>query len=44
VEEAGGRFSDLAGNRRPDGGSVVCTNGRLHEVTLRLLSSDQAGR
>jgi histidinol-phosphatase len=37
VEEAGGRFSDLAGERTPDGGSVVCTNGQLHnEVLTRL--------
>jgi histidinol-phosphatase len=37
VEEAGGRFSDLRGVGRPDGGSVVCTNGRLHEEVLALL-------
>ena len=30
VEEAGGMFTDLNGNATPDGGSVVCTNGRLH--------------
>jgi histidinol-phosphatase len=37
VEEAGGRFSDLNGARTPDGGSVVCTNGHLHnEVLTRL--------
>ncbi len=37
VEEAGGRFSDLNGERTPDGGSVVCTNGHLHnEVLTRL--------
>ncbi len=38
VEEAGGRFSDLAGAARPDGGSVVCTNGLLHEEVLALLA------
>jgi len=37
VEEAGGRFSDLAGAARIDGGSVVCTNGRLHEAVLAAL-------
>jgi histidinol-phosphatase len=37
VEEAGGRFSDLAGAARADGGSVVCSNGRLHEVVLERL-------
>jgi histidinol-phosphatase len=37
VEEAGGRFTDLAGNRTPDGGSVVCTNGHLHDDVLTRL-------
>jgi histidinol-phosphatase len=39
VEEAGGRFSDLSGLARPDGGSVVCSNGLLHDEVLRLLSA-----
>jgi histidinol-phosphatase len=34
VEEAGGRFSDLAGIRRIDGGSAVSSNGHLHDVAL----------
>jgi len=34
VEEAGGRFTDLAGSRRIDGGSAVTTNGHLHEVVI----------
>jgi histidinol-phosphatase len=38
VTEAGGQFTDLAGNARPDGGSVVCSNGLLHAEVLRLLS------
>ncbi|MBK5305161.1 MAG: histidinol-phosphatase [Frankiaceae bacterium] len=38
VEEAGGRFTDLAGDARPDGGSVVCTNGLLHDEVLAALS------
>ncbi|HEU5034412.1 MAG TPA: histidinol-phosphatase [Mycobacteriales bacterium] len=38
VEEAGGRFSDLSGVARADGGSVVCTNGLLHEQVLRALA------
>ena len=38
VEEAGGRFSDLSGTPRADGGSVVCTNGLLHDAALRALS------
>ena len=37
VEEAGGSFTDLSGRPRPDGGSVVCSNGRLHDdVLVRL--------
>ena len=34
VEEAGGRFTDLSGVARADGGSVVCTNGLLHDEAL----------
>jgi histidinol-phosphatase len=37
VEEAGGRFTDLAGEARPDRGSIVCTNGLLHEAVLKRL-------
>jgi histidinol-phosphatase len=37
VEEAGGRFTDLSGVARPDGGSAVATNGQLHEVVLAAL-------
>ncbi len=38
VEEAGGRFTDLAGRARPDGGSVVCSNGLLHDELLERLA------
>jgi histidinol-phosphatase len=38
VEEAGGRFTDLSGAARPDGGSAVATNGLLHDEVLRALS------
>ena len=41
VEEAGGRFSDLSGVSRPDGGSVVCTNGLLHDEILAALAPGQ---
>jgi histidinol-phosphatase len=34
VEEAGGRFSNLEGEARPDGGSCVCSNGLLHHEIL----------
>jgi histidinol-phosphatase len=42
VTEAGGIFTDLAGDARPDGGSVVCSNGLLHEEALSLLAVRQA--
>ena len=38
IEEAGGRFTDLSGAARPDGGSVVCSNGPLHDEVLAALS------
>jgi histidinol-phosphatase len=39
VEEAGGRFTDIDGARTPDGGSIVCTNGRLHEEVLARIKA-----
>lgn len=44
VEEAGGRFTDLAGNATPDGGSAVSSNGLLHDATLEMLGTDDARR
>lgn len=40
VQEAGGRFTSLAGVAAPDGGSVVCTNGRLHDEVLAYLADE----
>ncbi|MGW5052849.1 histidinol-phosphatase [Actinokineospora sp. NPDC004072] len=37
VEEAGGRFTDLGGAARFDGGSALSTNGLLHDAVLDLL-------
>ena len=37
VTEAGGRFTTLEGEATPDGGSVVCTNGYLHDEVLAQL-------
>ncbi len=37
VEEAGGRFTSLAGDARPDSGSAVSTNGLLHDEVLDSL-------
>lgn len=39
VEEAGGRFTDLSGVRGPAGGSVVCSNGLLHDEVLQALAA-----
>ncbi len=38
VTEAGGRFTSLEGEARPDGGSAVSTNGHLHDDVLEQLS------
>jgi len=38
VEEAGGRFTDLAGRATPAGGSAVSSNGRLHDAVLAALA------
>lgn len=37
VEEAGGRFGDLAGKPTFEGGNVLCSNGLLHEAVLEAL-------
>jgi histidinol-phosphatase len=37
VEEAGGRFTDLAGQATPSGGTSLSTNGLLHEEALAIL-------
>jgi histidinol-phosphatase len=42
VEEAGGRFSDLSGSARADGGSALSTNGLLHDEALAILRGDRA--
>ncbi len=38
VREAGGRFTSLAGEPGPHGGSAVATNGLLHEAVLTALA------
>jgi histidinol-phosphatase len=42
VEEAGGRFSDLSGTARPDGGSGVSSNGLLHDELLTAMRDAEA--
>jgi histidinol-phosphatase len=37
VEEAGGRFTDLSGSARADGGSALATNGLLHDAVLAAM-------
>ncbi len=44
VEEAGGRFTDLAGRATPAGGSAVSTNGVLHDTVLSLLAPAEGNR
>jgi histidinol-phosphatase len=39
VEEAGGRFTDLSGAARADGGSALSTNGILHDDVLAALGT-----
>jgi len=39
VQEAGGRFTDLSGKARPDGGSALSSNGILHEESLGVLQA-----
>jgi len=39
VEEAGGRFTDLQGERTIHGGNALATNGLLHELILERLSA-----
>jgi histidinol-phosphatase len=43
VQEAGGRFTSLAGVATPDGGSVLCSNGHLHDEALALLGDGAHG-
>jgi histidinol-phosphatase len=38
VEEAGGRLTDFTGTPTIYGGSVLATNGRLHDLALRALA------
>ena len=38
VEEAGGRFTTFAGEARPDGGSGISTNGRVHDEVLAIFA------
>ena len=45
VEEAGGGFTDLTGARRHDGGTVLTSNGLLHDAALTVLGHrDRPGR
>lgn len=39
VEEAGGRFTSLAGEPGPHGGDAVATNGLLHDAVLKRLAA-----
>src|SRR6185436_7762758 len=39
VEEAGGTFTDFAGEHRVDGGSAISSNGHLHPVLLDAVAA-----
>ncbi len=39
VEEAGGRWTDVSGVRGMEGGSLVCTNGLLHDEVIHRLTA-----
>jgi len=41
VEEAGGRFTTLEGERRIDGSTAIATNGVLHDELLRRLAAPE---
>jgi len=43
VEEAGGKFTDLAGERRLEGGNALSSNGLVHDQVLGALSGDDNG-
>lgn len=43
VEEAGGRFTDLEGLPRSDGGNAVTSNGLLHDEVLAVIGRRDAG-
>ena len=38
VEQAGGRLTDLDGNARHDGGTVLSSNGHVHDAALDVLA------
>jgi histidinol-phosphatase len=38
VEEAGGKFTDLGGQRRLDGGNALSSNGLVHDDVIATLS------
>ena len=42
VEEAGGRFSDFAGERRIDSGSALTSNGLLHDDLLAAVAAGES--
>jgi histidinol-phosphatase len=41
VEEAGGRFTDLSGSRRHNTGTVLTSNGLIHDAALTILSGQR---
>ena len=44
MEEAGGRFTDLAGGDRIDAGEAIVTNGRLRDEVLAVVVGSAGAR
>lgn len=44
IEEAGGKFTDLNGDKTIYSGNAVITNGRLHDKVLEILNKDIESR
>lgn len=44
VEESGGRFTDLKGNKTIYGGNALVTNGKVHDAVLRVLNGNLESR
>ena len=39
-QEAGGRFTDFAGNATIHGGSAISTNAKIHDQVLKIISAN----
>jgi histidinol-phosphatase len=44
IEESGGVFTDIKGNKSIYSGNAIVTNGKLHDEVLRVLNNDIESR